>query len=55
MIYNAFVWAQLFNEINSRKIYNEINAFEGIFTNMMFVGVVIVSAILQFITVQVRC
>ena len=52
MIYNAFVWAQLFNEINARKIYNELNPFEGVLTNAMFVGVVGVSAILQLITVQ---
>jgi magnesium-transporting ATPase (P-type) len=52
IIYNAFVWAQLFNEINSRKIYNELNAFDGVMTNSMFVGVVVISSILQFISVQ---
>jgi magnesium-transporting ATPase (P-type) len=52
IIYNAFVWAQLFNEINSRKIYNELNAFDGMLTNSMFVGVVAISAVLQFISVQ---
>jgi Ca2+-transporting ATPase len=52
IIYNAFVWAQLFNEINSRKIYNELNAFDGVFTNSMFIGVLVSSAILQFISVQ---
>ncbi len=25
VIYNAFVWAQVFNEVNARKIYNEKN------------------------------
>ena len=43
---------QLFNEINSRKIYNELNAFEGIFRNGIFAAVVLISAIFQFITVQ---
>jgi magnesium-transporting ATPase (P-type) len=52
IIYNAFVWAQIFNEINSRKIYNELNAFDGVFTNTMFIGVIVCSAILQFISVQ---
>jgi P-type Ca2+ transporter type 2C len=53
IIYNSFVWAQIFNEISSRKIYNEINCFEGVLTNGMFIGVIVVSAILQFLTVQI--
>ena len=52
IIYNAFVWAQLFNEVSSRKIYNELNCFSGILTNGMFIGVLVFSAILQFCTVQ---
>ena len=52
IIYNAFVWAQLFNEINSRKIYNELNPFTGVLTNHIFLGVLGFSAVVQFITVQ---
>jgi magnesium-transporting ATPase (P-type) len=52
VIYNAFVWAQLFNQINARKIYNELNPFEGILSNPMFISVVLSSAVLQFISVQ---
>ena len=55
IIYNAFVWAQLFNEINCRKIYNEINMFSGILGNNIFCAVVIISAVFQFITVQFAC
>jgi hypothetical protein len=33
MIYNSFVWAQLFNLINSRKLYNELNPFDGVLSN----------------------
>lgn len=29
VVFNAFVWMQLFNEINARKIAGEINVFEG--------------------------
>ena len=53
IIYNSFVWAQLFNEISSRKIYNEMNCFDGILTNGMFIGVMLFSAVLQFLTVQI--
>ena len=35
-IFNIFVLLQLFNEINSRKIMNELNVFEGIFRNPLF-------------------
>ena len=52
MIYNAFVWSQLFNEINARKIRNEINPFDGIQTNHLFLGIFVGSAFMQFITVQ---
>jgi magnesium-transporting ATPase (P-type) len=52
IIYNSFVWSQLFNEINSRKIYNELNPFEGILSNQIFIAIVFVSGVLQLITVQ---
>jgi len=52
IIYNAFVWAQIFNEFNSRKIYNELNPFDGVVTNPMFLGVIFVSSVMQMITVQ---
>ncbi len=52
MIYNAFVWAQLFNEINARKIRDELNPFDGILTNNMFISIFIGSAAMQFLTVQ---
>ena len=38
IIFNAFVWCQLFNELNCRKIAQEINIFKGMFNNVLFVG-----------------
>ena len=35
MIYNAFVWAQLFNEVNARKIRDELNPFDGVMAKWM--------------------
>jgi P-type Ca2+ transporter type 2C len=46
------VWAQLFNEINARKLQDELNPFEGIMTNRLFIGIFIGSAVMQFVTVQ---
>jgi hypothetical protein len=41
MIFNVFVLMQCFNEINSRKIHNEFNVFEGIHKNMLFIVIVL--------------
>ena len=40
-------------QINSRKIFNELNPFSGVLTNGIFMGVLSISAVIQFITVQV--
>jgi Ca2+ transporting ATPase len=40
MVFNVFVLMQCFNEINSRKIHDEINVFEGISKNFLFIGIV---------------
>lgn len=32
MIFNIFIWFQVFNVINARKIYGEMNPLEGVFT-----------------------
>jgi hypothetical protein len=37
----------LFNEVNSRKIHGERNIFEGLFSNPIFYGILIVTAIAQ--------
>jgi Ca2+ transporting ATPase len=52
IIFNTFVMMTLFNEINSRKIHGERNIFEGLFTNPIFYGILIVTAIAQIIIVQ---
>ncbi|BFU25721.1 calcium-translocating P-type ATPase, PMCA-type, putative [Entamoeba histolytica HM-1:IMSS-B] len=51
MIFNAFVFCQIFNEINSRKVNGEIDVFENIFSNYMFVGIVSMTAIVQTLIV----
>ena len=49
MVFNTFIFLQLFNEVNARKIDDEINVFDGIFTNHIFLGVMIVTTGLQLI------
>jgi magnesium-transporting ATPase (P-type) len=52
IIFNSFVWLQVFNEINARKCMGEQNVFEGIFTNVIFGGVVLSTALLQALLVE---
>ncbi|KAJ7555663.1 hypothetical protein O6H91_05G049200 [Diphasiastrum complanatum] len=50
MVFNSFVFCQLFNEINSRKP-EDFNVFGGIFHNSLFCGVLLVTSTLQVIFV----
>ncbi|KAL1955127.1 hypothetical protein VTO42DRAFT_8991 [Malbranchea cinnamomea] len=38
-IFNTFVWMQIFNQYNCRRIDNKLNIFEGILKNKWFFGV----------------
>ncbi|XP_020252745.1 calcium-transporting ATPase 1, plasma membrane-type-like [Asparagus officinalis] len=51
LIFNTFVFCQLFNEISSREM-EKIDVFDGILENNVFVIVVASSIIFQFIIVQ---
>ncbi|KAI6654106.1 hypothetical protein LOD99_2952 [Oopsacas minuta] len=53
MIFNTFVFLQLFNEVNARKIHGEGNVFRGIFRNWIFWAVIISSVIFQVIFIEI--
>ncbi|TIB93928.1 calcium-translocating P-type ATPase [Wallemia mellicola] len=36
LVFNAFVWCQIFNQINCRRLDNKLNVFEGIHRNWWF-------------------
>jgi Ca2+-transporting ATPase len=38
-IFNTFVWMQIFNQYNSRRLDNNFNIFEGVFRNWWFMGI----------------
>ncbi|KKA30127.1 hypothetical protein TD95_002001 [Thielaviopsis punctulata] len=42
LVFNTFVWLQLFNELNNRRLDNKFNIFEGIHRNYFFLGMNIV-------------
>ncbi|KAF4895030.1 Calcium-transporting ATPase 2 [Colletotrichum viniferum] len=37
MIFNTFVWMQIFNEFNNRRLDNRFNIFEGVHRNYFFI------------------
>lgn len=52
IVFNTFVWGLLFNEINCRKIHDELNCFEGIMDNSTFVYIGVFQVFTQVIIVQ---
>lgn len=37
MVFNTFVWMQIFNEFNNRRLDNKFNIFEGVQRNIFFI------------------
>jgi len=52
LIFNTFVWMQLFNEINSRKLKGEANVFKGLQRNPLYIGILVTTSVLQVLIVQ---
>ncbi|CAH2069667.1 unnamed protein product [Thlaspi arvense] len=51
LIFNAFVLCQAFNEFNARKP-DEKNIFKGIIKNRLFMGIIVITLVLQVIIVE---
>jgi Ca2+-transporting ATPase len=51
MVFNAFVFCQVFNEFNSRKINNEFNIFQNLHKSYMFIFVIIITCVMQALIV----
>jgi len=52
MVFNTFVWMQIFNEINARKVNNEWNVFHNIWKNWLFIAIFIVTCVFQVLLVE---
>lgn len=39
IVFNTFVWMQIFNEFNNRRLDNKFNIFEGMLKNYWFIGI----------------
>lgn len=52
-VFNAFVFMQVFNQINARKLEEgEYNVFSGMCANLPFVGIMFVTIIVQLLMVE---
>jgi calcium-translocating P-type ATPase len=53
LIFNTFVFMQVFNEINARKLKKEeVNVFEGFFNNPMFLLILMITVGVQILFVE---
>ncbi|PSN62507.1 calcium-translocating P-type ATPase [Corynespora cassiicola Philippines] len=47
IIFNIFVWMQVFNMFNNRRLDNKMNIFEGVHRNWYFIGIILIMVGLQ--------
>eukprot|EP01059_Diplonema_ambulator_P001031 TRINITY_DN1079_c0_g3_i3.p1 TRINITY_DN1079_c0_g3~~TRINITY_DN1079_c0_g3_i3.p1 ORF type:complete len:1018 (+),score=375.13 TRINITY_DN1079_c0_g3_i3:49-3102(+) len=52
IIFNVFVFLQVVNEFNARKLRNEVNLFAGLGRAPLFIIIIILTSIIQVICVQ---
>lgn len=51
LIFNTFVLCQVFNEFNARSLEKK-NVFKGLHKNRLFVGIIVVTVVLQVVMVE---
>jgi len=52
VLFNTFVFMQLFNELNARKLENELNMLKGIRFSYLFISIFFITAVVQAIIVE---
>lgn len=53
LVFNAFVFAQIFNSVNCRRLDNKLNVFEGILRNRFFIAITLLEIVIQVVIVFV--
>lgn len=51
IIFNSFVFCQIFNEFNARSLFNDWRVFRGLQKNWIFIGVIVTTVVIQFLLV----
>lgn len=54
VLFNVFIWCQLSNEINARRINDELTIFEGLHKSPIFLGVLLFTAVFQVIIMETK-
>lgn len=52
IVFQVFVFMQVFNSINARKLENELNVFHGFFNNPLFIVITLLTIVVQMILVE---
>jgi len=52
IVFNTFVFCQVFNEINSRKLEDEFNVFKGLLSSRIFLAVLFFTVTVQTLLVE---
>ncbi|EJU04832.1 calcium-translocating P-type ATPase [Dacryopinax primogenitus] len=53
LVFNSFVFAQIFNSINCRRLDNKLNIFEGLLSNWYFIAITLLEIGVQILIVFV--
>ena len=52
IIFNTFVFCQIFNEFNARSIGDDLNVFKGLYRNPIFLAIIIFTIFAQYLLVE---
>jgi P-type Ca2+ transporter type 2C len=55
LVFNAFVFAQIFNSVNCRRLDSKLNVFEGMSRNYYFIVVTLIGLSLSILSYRARC
>ncbi|KAF9059412.1 Ca-transporting ATPase [Rhodocollybia butyracea] len=53
LVFNTFVFAQIFNSVNSRRLDRNLNIFEGVLNNWYFIAITLIEIVVQVLIVFV--
>lgn len=53
LVFNTFVWMQIFNQWNNRRLDNKFNIFEGVHRNYFFMGINVIMVACQVMIIYV--
>jgi len=52
ILFNVFVFMQVFNEINARELGNNMNVFRGLHKSYLFMAIIVITTLVQVIFVE---